>query len=83
MKEVTLTFKLEEEVTPELFLEKIAAACARGGALRKGESVWYGDAGIAYLYDKQVPSGVVGKFPITVPGLRWMTGITRAREGAD
>jgi len=35
---VTLTFLLDEEVTPQLFAQKIARACA-GGALRPGEAV--------------------------------------------
>jgi hypothetical protein len=35
---VTLTFLLDEEVTPVLFAQKIALACA-GGALRPGEGL--------------------------------------------
>jgi hypothetical protein len=35
---VTLTFLLDEEVTPQLFAEKIARACG-GGALRPGEAI--------------------------------------------
>jgi hypothetical protein len=36
---VLLVFDLNEEVTPELFCEKIARACSKGGAIRPGESV--------------------------------------------
>ena len=35
---VTLTFFLDEEVTPRLFAEKIARACG-GSALRPGEGI--------------------------------------------
>jgi hypothetical protein len=35
---VTLTFLLDEEVTPQLFAQKIALACG-GGALRPGEGI--------------------------------------------
>ena len=47
MHEVTLTFLTNEEVTPHLFAEKIAWACARGGALRIGERV----ESEGYLYE--------------------------------
>jgi hypothetical protein len=36
---VELTFYLDEEVTPEIFVRRVALACAKGGALRVGESV--------------------------------------------
>jgi hypothetical protein len=36
---VTLKFHLNEEVTPEIFVRKIALACAKGGAIRTGEMV--------------------------------------------
>jgi hypothetical protein len=35
---VTLTFLLDEEVTPQLFAQKIALACG-GGSLRAGEAI--------------------------------------------
>ncbi len=36
---VTLTFELDEVVTPHLFARKVADACARNGAIRPGEIV--------------------------------------------
>jgi len=57
IKEVTLTFKLEEEVTPHIFLRKIGLACMKGGALRIGESVWYKNVGIKYEKDHGIPLG--------------------------
>lgn len=36
---VLLAFHLDEEVTPELFCEKVARACSKGGAIRPGESI--------------------------------------------
>jgi hypothetical protein len=42
---VILTFNLNEEVTPEIFASKVALACARGGAIRQGESVESESAG--------------------------------------
>lgn len=36
--EVTLTFLLDEEVTPQLFAVKVARACG-GGTLRPGEAI--------------------------------------------
>lgn len=36
--QVPLVFLLDEEVTPQLFAEKIARACS-GGALRPGEGI--------------------------------------------
>jgi hypothetical protein len=47
MNEVTLTFYLDEEVTPRIFAEKIAVACAKGGAIREGERVGSG----IYVYE--------------------------------
>jgi hypothetical protein len=35
---VTLTFLLDEEVTPQIFAQKIALACG-GGTLRPGEGI--------------------------------------------
>jgi hypothetical protein len=43
---VTLTFLLDEEVTPQLFAVKIARACG-GGTLRPGEAVMIPDTEIA------------------------------------
>ena len=45
---VTLTFLLDEEVTPQLFAQKIALACS-GGALRPGEAVMVEHAKIAIV----------------------------------
>ena len=43
---VTLTFLLDEEVTPQLFAQKIARACA-GSVLRPGEAILVPHAKIA------------------------------------
>ena len=43
---VTLTFELDEEVTPSIFAGKVAQACS-SGALRPGESVESPDG---YIY---------------------------------
>jgi hypothetical protein len=43
---VTLTFLLDEEVTPKLFAVKIARACG-GGTLRPGEAVMVPDTDMA------------------------------------
>jgi hypothetical protein len=39
MLRVQITFVLLEEVTPRIFAQKIAQACAYAGALREGEGV--------------------------------------------
>lgn len=44
---VMLTFLLDEEVTPQLFAQKIAMACGSGGALRPGEAVMVPNTEIA------------------------------------
>jgi hypothetical protein len=49
MREVVLIFQLQEDVTPALFAEKIAFACAKGGAIRPGEIVRTQD-GNAFIY---------------------------------
>jgi hypothetical protein len=43
---VTLTFLLDEEVSPQLFAQKLALACG-GGALRPGEGILVEHAMIA------------------------------------
>ena len=43
---VKVTFLLDEEVTPQLFVQKIALACG-GGALRPGEAILIEHAKIA------------------------------------
>lgn len=62
---VKLTFILQEDVTPELFGEKIAMACARGGAIRVGERVAL-DADVQWARTENIviPAGVVGKHEI-------------------
>lgn len=45
---VTLRFELDEEVTPEIFVRKVADACSRGGAIRPGERVTTHDGYIAW-----------------------------------
>jgi hypothetical protein len=37
--EVTITFLLDEEVTPELFARRVAMACGKQYALRPGEGL--------------------------------------------
>jgi hypothetical protein len=38
-REVTLTFVLLEDVTPDIFATRVAATCGHGGGLRPGEGV--------------------------------------------
>ena len=45
---VTLTFLLDEEVTPQLFAQKIALACG-GSTLRPGEAILIEHAKIACI----------------------------------
>lgn len=59
--EVTLTFCLQESVTPEIFAGKIALACARGGALRPGEAVRLPNSA-----DRYVVSGNAGRGDETI-----------------
>jgi hypothetical protein len=40
---VTVTFLLDEEVTPDLFAERVALACAKEYAIRPGEGVELSD----------------------------------------
>jgi hypothetical protein len=49
---VKLTFLLDEEVTPQLFAQKIARACARG-ALRPGEAILVEHAKIAIVVSEE------------------------------
>jgi hypothetical protein len=66
MNEVTLTFHLGEEVTPDLFAEKIAYACARGGAIRPGEKVQCGWIMFTYESDNEIVElggTVIGNLP--------------------
>ena len=37
--ELTLTFLLDDEVTPELFAQRVAMACGASYALRPGEGI--------------------------------------------
>lgn len=55
MREVALTFELNEDVTPEIFARKIAVACARSGAIREGERVitWYSSDGSPHIFEYQ------------------------------
>lgn len=41
-RSVTLTFHLQEEVTPEIFTQKVIEALVNHGTLRKGEGVQLG-----------------------------------------
>lgn len=64
---VTLTFHLDEEVTPDLFAEKVALACARGGAIREGEKVQCG--WIIFTYENslgivELSGKEIGNIPI-------------------
>jgi hypothetical protein len=49
---VTLTFLLDEEVTPVLFARKVAAACS-SGALRPGEGIVLSDGTAIIVTDKK------------------------------
>lgn len=60
MNEVVLHFYLEEEVTPEIFAQKVAKALARSGAIRVGERVCSGDYVYEYTGEQLVPIGMVG-----------------------
>lgn len=51
---VTLIFLLDEEVTPQLFAQKVALAC-RCGALRPGEAVMAAGAKVAVVIDEKAP----------------------------
>lgn len=68
MREVTVTFHLSEHVTPELFAEKVALACARGNAIRVGEWMSLDDAhgGHAWIRPRNIdiPAGVIGRSEI-------------------
>jgi hypothetical protein len=48
---VSLTFRLSETVTPELFAQRIAMACFSGGALREDEAVIMPDGSGRELID--------------------------------
>lgn len=48
MHKVTLTFHLDEEVTPEIFVMRIAMACTKANAIRTGERVGVTDSPIAW-----------------------------------
>lgn len=67
--EVILHFYTEEEVTPRIFAQKIALACARSGAIRVGERVCAGNYVYEYTGDVVLKPGVVGTNPLTVPNV--------------
>ena len=67
MFEVTLQFYTIEEVTPEIFARKIAVACARNGALYKGERVAADDVVLEYTGEVTLEPGVVGTMSVRVP----------------
>lgn len=71
--EVTLTFVLDEEVTPGIFAEKIALACAYRGAIRVGERVAGGNRIYEYVGLRKVDLFGKGD-PITVPGIEQING---------
>lgn len=52
---VTLTFLLDEEVTPQLFAQKIALACG-GSTLRPGEAILVPHAKIACVVSDETLS---------------------------
>lgn len=60
-KTVTLRFILDEEVTPEIFVRKVADACSRGGAIRPGEKVTTHDGYIGWKAIE--PKEVQADFP--------------------
>lgn len=70
LHEVNLAFYLDEEVTPELFAKKIAFACARSGALRKGERIGVDE--FLYEYEGDIEGVDVfgnGKVVVTMPAI--------------
>ena len=67
--EVTLTFILGEEVTPRIFAEKIAFACARGGAIRVGERVCVDENGTPYLYEYTGDNGSLDLGPTKIENI--------------
>jgi hypothetical protein len=58
--EVTLVFSLDEDVTPAIFIQRIATGCARSGALRPGESVSLPDRSAAWQIHEPVEMDVFG-----------------------
>lgn len=76
---VTIDFRVDEEVTPRIFAEKVALACARNGAIREGESVSAGGVEYTYVCDQEVDLFGRGNF-VTVP---LITRVVRSSENCD
>ena len=43
MPDITVTFRLREDVTPDYFANRVAIACMYGYAIKEGESVVLSD----------------------------------------
>jgi len=71
MHPVTLTFLLDEEVTPQLFAQKIALACG-GSVLRPGEAILVPHAKIAC---------VVSDETLSLPsfGYQWQSALQKTK----
>lgn len=86
MHAVTLTFLLDEEVTPDLFAHRVAEACAMEAALRVGEAVQLpSDPSQAWVREEPetipdspvVPHFLRGVTPAAAVGLRTVRAPTR------
>lgn len=75
--EVTVTFVLNEEVTPFLFAEKVANGVFRSGVLREGEGVLQDSTFWLRTEDVTLEAGIVGKDEVVTPGIT-MIPLTRA-----
>ena len=61
---VTLIFELNEEVTPEIFVRKVADACSHQGAIRPGEIVRT-ESGVGFRAVEPVMHFDLMPFPVT------------------
>ena len=43
MPDITVTFRLREDVTPDYFASRVAVACMYGYAIKEGESIVLSD----------------------------------------
>jgi len=78
--QVTLTFLLDEEVTPQLFAQKVALACG-GAALRLGEAILVPHAKIACVVSEM--RGAVSELAATLTvssfGYEWHSTLKKPR----
>ncbi len=76
MKQVSLVFILDEEVTPEIFAGKVALACGSGGALRLGESVSVANTRTVFTVGKRGADDV----PWEDKGATYVTAVQGIRD---